>query len=124
MSNGENRHIPRDSLFILADLRRAGEPQVHRIKVRNLSAGGMMGESEVRIARGETIAINLRNVGWVEGTIAWVQDNRFGVAFLQDIDPKVVRAPSVVAVEASPGIVSRRPEPIAPASPGPVRKII
>ena len=35
----------RDSLFVMADLRLDGNEETHRIKMRNLSAGGMMGEA-------------------------------------------------------------------------------
>jgi hypothetical protein len=89
----ENRHLNRDSLFLMADMRADGEDGEHRIKVRNLSAGGMMGEGRVRVARGNVVRINIRNIGWVEGTVAWVQEDRFGVAFVEDIDPKLARAP-------------------------------
>jgi hypothetical protein len=47
----------------------------------------------------------LRNIGWVGGSVAWKQDDRFGIAFLEEIDPKVARAP--VAVGA-PDLASPR----------------
>jgi hypothetical protein len=93
MNGNENRQIARDSLFVMADLRLPGSNDEHRIKVRNLSAGGMMGEGPVRVTRGDRVEVNIRNIGWVEGSIAWVQDDRFGVAFCEEIDPKVARAP-------------------------------
>lgn len=96
MDGNENRQIARDSLFVMADLRLAGSEEEHRIKVRNLSAGGMMGEGSVRVMRGTNVEIRIRNVGWVEGSVAWVQDERFGVAFSDEIDPKVARAPVTV----------------------------
>jgi hypothetical protein len=89
----EHRHLNRDSLFLMAELRVDGEGVEHRIKVRNLSAGGMMGEGPVRVTRGNIVDINIRNIGWVEGSIAWVQDNRFGIAFVEEIDPMLARAP-------------------------------
>ncbi len=92
MDESEQRHIARDSLFVLADMRLAGSDEVHRIKVRNLSAGGMMGEGPVRVTRGGMVSVQIRNIGWVDGTVAWVQDNRFGVAFREEIDPKFARA--------------------------------
>jgi PilZ domain len=95
MDAGENRQIGRDSLFLMADMRIDGLDGEHRIKVRNLSSGGMMGEGPFHVVRGALVAISIRNVGWVEGSIAWVQDNRFGVAFRDEIDPKVARAPQV-----------------------------
>lgn len=92
METADNRHITRDSLFVLADLRLDGVEGVTRIKVRNLSAGGLMGEGEVRVLRGLVVWVNLRNIGWTEGTVAWVQGSRFGIAFREEIDPKVARA--------------------------------
>lgn len=91
MEESEQRHIARDSLFVLADMRLQGGQELHRIKVRNLSAGGMMGEGAVRVSRGSTVSVDIRNIGWVEGTVAWVQESRFGVAFCQEIDPKFAR---------------------------------
>jgi hypothetical protein len=95
MSESEHRQISRDSLFVLADLRVDGSDCDYRVKVRNLSAGGMMAEGEVKVLRGMQVAINIRNIGWTEGTVAWVQDTRFGIAFRDEIDPKVARAPLV-----------------------------
>ena len=93
MSNVETRQVDRDSLFLLAQLRVDGQDVMSRVKVRNLSAGGMMAEGEVRVMRGALVEVELRNVGWVEGTVAWKQDNRFGIAFVDEIDPRVARAP-------------------------------
>jgi hypothetical protein len=92
MVGSDSRHIARDSLFVMADLRLPGSQEEYRIKVRNLSAGGMMGEGPLRVARGDDIEVNIRNIGWVAGSVAWVQDDRFGVAFHEEIDPKVARA--------------------------------
>ena len=92
MDQSENRHIERDSFLLMADLRADGMDGEFRIKVRNLSAGGMMGEGPVRIQRGAVVSVNIRNIGWVEGTIAWVQDSRFGVAFRDELDPNIARA--------------------------------
>ena len=93
MSNVDTRQVDRDSLFLLAQLRVDGDDREHRIKVRNLSAGGMMAEGEVDVARGALVHVELRNIGWVEGSVAWRQENRFGIAFVSEIDPKEARAP-------------------------------
>lgn len=100
MDSADNRHIARDSLFVLADLRVAGVDGEFRIKVRNLSAGGMMGEGPARVARGALVEVNLRNIGWTEGSVAWVQEDRFGIAFRDEIDPKIARAPLTSADNA------------------------
>lgn len=93
MDDEEQRHIARDSLFVMADLRLDGSEEVHRIKMRNLSAGGMMGESKLRVVRGAVVSVEIRNIGWVDGSVAWVHGNRFGVAFNEEIDPKLARPP-------------------------------
>ena len=101
MADQDHRQLSRDSLFLLADLRLEGEAEAHKVKVRNLSAGGMMAEGAVRAVRGMIASVNIRNIGWVEGEIAWVQGDRCGIAFGEDIDPMIARAP-VVAGESTP----------------------
>jgi len=93
MDGSENRQIARDSLFVMADLRIIGADGEHRIKMRNLSAGGMMGEGPVQVSRGAAVSVNIRNIGWVDGTVAWVHQSRFGIAFRDEIDPAIVRMP-------------------------------
>ena len=101
MADNDHRQLSRDSLFLMAELRlpgqeaRPGQEALGRIKVRNLSAGGMMAEGTVKAVRGTLVEVNIRNVGWVEGAIAWVQGDRCGIAFSEDIDPMVARAPLV-----------------------------
>ena len=122
MEGSENRQIARDSLFVMADIRLHGINGEHRIKVRNLSSGGMMGEGTVRVARGTIVHVNIRNIGWVEGSVAWVQENRFGVAFSEEIDPKVVRLnPGDMA--DTPNNLMARPTFFDPRAGGVIRKI-
>ncbi len=93
MSVVDTRNISRDSLFLLAEIRLEGASSEFRVKVRNLSTGGMMGEGSVPVVPGNRLKISLRNIGWVDGCVAWVQENRFGIAFDQEINPKSVRTP-------------------------------
>ncbi len=78
-----------------------------------------MAEGVEKVQRGQLVWINVRNIGWVEGSIAWVQDNRCGVAFRDEIDPLVVRAPIAVG-ESTPRYVKT---PFANREPGLLRKI-
>ena len=119
MDASENRQIARDSLFVLADLRVDGSAQEHRIKVRNLSDGGMMGEGVVRVLRGSSVEVSIRNLGWIRGTVAWVQDTRFGVAFIDPIDPRLARMRPTSEEDAAPHF-TRAPQT---TSPGTVRKV-
>lgn len=109
MNGTKNRQISRDSLFVMAEMRLDGVEGEHRIKLRNLSAGGMMGEGPVRVTRGAIIWVNIRNIGWTEGAVAWVQDDRFGVAFVEEIDPKVARLPA--STDGNARVIIRQPPP-------------
>ena len=109
MTDNDHRQIERDSLFVMADLRVEGVAEETRVKVRNLSAGGMMAEGNVRVQPGAAVEINIRNIGWIDGSVAWVQDNRFGIAFREEIDPKVARAP--LTNDSAPPRFVRTPVP-------------
>lgn len=87
----DDRQPPRDSLFLTATLRIAGDEA--QVRVRNLSAGGLMAEYARPVSLGEPLTIEVRGVGWVEGRIAWATDGRIGIAFSQPIDPKLARKP-------------------------------
>ncbi|MYL96177.1 PilZ domain-containing protein [Novosphingobium sp. FGD1] len=113
MNEGENRQIARDSLFLMADLRIEGLDGEFRIKVRNLSSGGMMGEGVVRVVRGTVVRVNIRNIGWVEGSVAWVQDSRFGVAFRDDIDPRLAREPVGRVADPTPDFIRKHQDHMA-----------
>lgn len=87
------RDADRDSLLLKAVLRFETIKNDNEVRIRNLSAGGLMAEAPLRVARGEKVEINLRNVGWISGTVAWVAEGRLGIAFDHTIDPKIVRNP-------------------------------
>ncbi|WEK45595.1 MAG: PilZ domain-containing protein [Candidatus Andeanibacterium colombiense] len=122
MSNVDTRQLSRDSLFVLAKVKVEGDGAgiEHPVKVRNLSAGGMMAEGNVRVSRGSRVQVELRNLGWVQGTVAWKQDDRFGIAFIEEIDAKAVRAPTGNGDLDTPRFV--RP-PLKVPEPSKLRKI-
>lgn len=93
MGNVETRQIDRDSMLLMAMLRIDGREAEYRVKVRNLSSGGMMAEGPVPVARGSLVSVELRNIGRVDGAVAWKQDGRFGIAFVDEIDPRLARLP-------------------------------
>jgi hypothetical protein len=119
MSNSETRQDNRDSMFLLAQLRVEGDDAEHRVKIRNLSAGGAMAEGEVEVVRGAKVSLELRNIGWIEGSVAWKQDNRFGIAFAEEIDPKLVRFPVTASTDERRRPYTRTLTP----TPGALRKI-
>lgn len=120
MTGVETRSVARDSLFLLADVRIEQSAEVHRVRVRNLSDGGMMGEGHLRVQRGHRVSVELRNIGSVGGTVAWVQDSRFGVAFDEEVDSQKARRPlqadeSPTTVAVQPSWAHRAPPPPAPS---------
>ena len=94
MTGLETRSVSRDSLFLLANVRVEQDSEQHRVRVRNLSDGGMMGEGSMPVARGNRVEVELRNIGTVMGSVAWVQDQRFGIAFDEEVDSHRARKPS------------------------------
>jgi PilZ domain len=119
MTGVETRSVARDSLFLLADIRVEQNAEVHRVRVRNLSDGGMMGEGNMRAQRGHRLAIELRNIGTVAGTVAWVQDNRFGIAFDEEIDSQQARRPLQASEDAPASMIERSWTHRAPSPPEP-----
>lgn len=116
----DSRQVSRDSLFLLANIKVEGQDGVHRVKVRNLSAGGMMAEAPLKVARGIPVSVELRNIGWVDGAVAWKQDSRFGIAFVDEIDPVAVRGtPVVPEAEYEPPRFTRPVQRATPPKPDP-----
>lgn len=120
MTGVETRTVSRDSLFLLANVRVEQESEQHRVRVRNLSDGGMMGEGTMRVKRGNRVEVELRNVGKIGGNVAWVQDQRFGISFDEEIDSAMARKPAREgtidpAAAPSTSYAHRAPPPPKPA---------
>ena len=92
-SGQAKRELDRDSLFLKANLKFVDGDDCGEVRIRNLSAGGLMAEAPVRAKRGDKVELELRNIGQVSGYVAWVAQGRFGVAFDYAIDPKLARKP-------------------------------
>lgn len=88
-----NRQDSRDSLFLMADFRLEGSAVSRAVRVRNLSAGGLMAEFPDGLPQGERVEFDVRGVGWVPGQVAWSAAGRIGVAFDRHIDPMLARKP-------------------------------
>lgn len=85
------RQEDRSVLLLQAKLKVTGADEVHSVEVRNLSSAGLMAEGAVRVMRGTLIAIELPHAGWVNGTVAWTQGSRFGIAFIDPVDAQLVQ---------------------------------
>ena len=106
-----SRGADRDSLFMQARLTIADEAEPFTVRVRNLSAGGMLAETQQRVAEGAVVDVELRNVGSVRGRIVWVGEGKFGVAFERAVDPHAVRRQVVQKLEVPPhiAVLDRKP---------------
>jgi PilZ domain len=101
------RIADRDSLLMIATLRFPSSKEEGDVRIRNLSAGGLMAEAPLRVARGEKIEIKLRNIGWISGNVAWVAEGRIGIAFDHPINPKDARKPAAPSADTIPRYLQR-----------------
>jgi hypothetical protein len=83
----------RDSLFLLAPLRLDDAATSQDVRIRNLSAGGLMAEVGRDVPVGTVATLELRGIGPVTGRVAWSEEGRIGVALDRPIDPKKARKP-------------------------------
>jgi hypothetical protein len=115
------RNMDRDSLFLKAVLRFPNTKDEHEVRIRNVSAGGLMAEIPTTAPRGEPVEIKLRSIGWVSGHIAWVTDRRVGIAFDHPINPKDARKPVNAGVMDLPPYLQRLNT--TPPAPGKLRRV-
>lgn len=87
------RGRPRDSLLLTAQLLVPSMSAPVQVRVRNLSAGGLMAEYAGPVVLNDAVEIEMRGVGRISGTIAWVTEGRVGIAFNAQIDPMLARKP-------------------------------
>jgi PilZ domain len=83
----------RDSLLLKAILRFPASKNEGEVRIRNLSAGGLMAETPARVMRGEVVEVHLRSIGWITGHVVWITEGRIGIAFDHPINPKDARKP-------------------------------
>jgi hypothetical protein len=94
-SSSSRRTSSRDSLFLSATIRRKGdvEEELVPLRVRNLSAVGLMADYHDVAVEGEPVVVTVRGIGSVAGTVAWIKQGRIGIAFDVEVDPKLARKP-------------------------------
>ena len=91
MPNDDHRATRRNQILLLAQLRVEGEAVVFGIRIRDLSAGGLRAQfAECRLGRAR-VAVEVRNIGWVTGSVVWQDGAHIGVRFDSPIDPDKAR---------------------------------
>lgn len=114
------RGMNRDSLLLKAILRFPNSTDERVVRIRNLSAGGLMAEVPTGLLRGERVEINLHSIGWVGGHVVWVTDGRVGIAFDLPINPKEARKPIGVTQLEIPPYLKRLNKK---STPGKIRRV-
>jgi PilZ domain len=109
------RGLDRDSLLLKAILRFPRTKDEGEVRIRNLSAGGLMAETPARVTRGELVEIHLRSIGWISGHVAWVTEGRLGIAFDHPINPKDARKPVGTGELEMPSYLKKLNNPAAPS---------
>jgi hypothetical protein len=87
------RSDSRQSMFLQSAIRRPHDPAEYSIRIRNLSAGGLMADCAFAFEEGEAVWVSIRAVGTAVGTVAWYRAGRLGVQFDVAIDPALARQP-------------------------------
>ena len=102
----------RDSLFLSADVVFDDSPKQYTVRVRNISAGGMMIDVTAPREKGVGVTASLKNIGEVRGKVVWSTAKRIGITFDNEIDPHLARHKATAAPVPGykrPYIGSRRP---------------
>ena len=91
MAGVETRNAARSSLFMVTTIMLENNARTYQVKVRNLSAKGMMAEGEVPVATGSRLTVQPESGNPVTGVVAWIEGGRFGIAFDNDVDMAAFR---------------------------------
>ncbi len=106
------REKARDSTFLSAVVVFDGTSTPQTVRVRNVSAGGMMIDIGAAREKGSGVTANLKNIGEIRGHVIWSTAKRMGIAFDHEIDPHLARHKPVAAEIPGcklPYTTSRRP---------------
>ena len=79
-------------MFLSTEIMVEGARKPVSVRVRNLSPGGMMIDAPSALAVDTRLSAEIRGLGEIAGRIAWHTAGRAGVAFDEEIDPKLARS--------------------------------
>ncbi len=88
----------RDSLFLAGKLKFEGINQSYDVRIRNLSATGMMAECPAAVSVGQLVVVETKGIGDIPARVAWALDGRIGIAFDKEINPQLARNPGKAPV--------------------------
>jgi hypothetical protein len=105
----------RFTVLLTGTIRKAQSSNRMPIKIRNISATGLLGECAYPPRIDDVVEIELPRVGFVSGHIRWGANGRLGIEFDGPIDPTLawVKADKSEVLLTLPKIDHRRPGVVA-----------
>ena len=91
MADENKRAQLRSKVMLMVAVRFAGDPQVHRLRIRDIAAGGARLSYRGEALVGGGVTIEFAAIGEVGGRVVWIGDGEIGVRFLHAIDPEAAR---------------------------------
>ena len=91
MAQDDKRTGQRSKVMLMVAVRFAGDPQVHRLRIRDIAAGGARLSYRGGAIEGDALAIEFPALGEVGAHVAWMGDGEIGVRFVHAIDPEAAR---------------------------------
>ncbi len=81
----------RGELHLSARMRLGDDDTGFLVRIRNVSAGGLMAELPHPLPPDSVVQIKIDGVGWVVGRVVWQTEGRAGIAFDRSIDVAMVQ---------------------------------
>ncbi len=81
----------RGELHMSARMRVGADDGGFLVRIRNVSAGGLMAELPYPLPPDSIVEIRLGGFGWVAGRVVWQTEGRTGIAFDRPIDVALVQ---------------------------------
>ena len=91
VAQDDKRTGQRSKVMLMVAVRFAGDPQVHRLRIRDIAAGGARLSYRGGAIAGDALAIEFPALGEVGAHVAWMGDGEIGVRFVHAIDPEAAR---------------------------------
>lgn len=85
------RQPPRQAMLQPARLWLQGDVEDRKVRLRNLSPGGVMVDCAAVREPGTPVSLSMDGLGTVAGKVAWCTAGRMGIAFDTPVDPALAR---------------------------------
>ncbi len=95
------RDVPRRAIRLATEGLRANGAET-LVRLHNISAGGLMLESDVRLEKGEELVIDLPHAGPTPAHVVWRSASLHGCRFDQPLSPAVLSAAELKSAIAPP----------------------